>query len=46
MAHFMVVQLVYGSVTISWNKWLLHIGCDVVIVLLFSLSDISVISLW
>ena len=25
---------------ISWNKWLLHVGYDVVIVLLFSLSDI------
>ena len=30
-----VVQLVYSSVMISWNKWLLHVGYDVVIVLLF-----------
>ena len=35
---FMVVQLVYGSVMISWNKLMLHIECNVV--LLFSLSDI------
>ena len=46
LMHGLLSNLFYGSaisldsVMISWNKWLLHIGCQLVILLLFRLSDI------